>query len=108
MRLFRNIAAEIKENFFAEQSQWLAWVPFLFGLGIAVYFALPFEPGYWYTLGVFEATLLLFYLLRHKGLHLLFTAILLVEFGFMDIQLQTLLKSRKAAFTLEVTDYIKG
>lgn len=108
MRLFRNIAAEIKENFFAEQSRWLAWVPFLFGLGIAVYFALPFEPGYWYTLGVFEATLLLFYLLRHKGLHLLFTAILLVEFGFMDIQLQTLLKSRKAAFTLEVTDYIKG
>lgn len=108
MRLFRNIAAEIKENFFAEQSRWLAWVPFLFGLGIAVYFALPFEPGYWYTLGVFEATLLLFYLLRHKGLHLLFTAILLVEFGFMDIQLQTLLKSRKVAFTLEVTDYIKG
>ncbi len=108
MRLFRNIASEIKENFFAEQSRWLAWVPFLFGLGIAVYFALPFEPGYWHTLGVFEVTLLLFYLLRHKGLHLLFTAILLVEFGFMDIQLQTLLKSRKTVFTPEVTDYIKG
>lgn len=108
MIIFRKISAEIKESFFAEQSRWLAWVPFLFGLGIAVYFALPFEPGYWYTLGVFEATLLLFYLLRHKGLHLLFTAILLVEFGFMDIQLQTLLKSRKVAFTLEVTDYIKG
>ncbi len=108
MRLFRNITAEIKENFFAEQSRWLAWVPFLFGWGIAVYFALPFEPNYWGTLGVFEATLLLFYLLRHKGLHLLFTAILICEFGFMDIQLQTLLKSRKVAFTPEVTDYIKG
>lgn len=108
MIIFRKISAEIKESFFAEQGRWLIWTPFLFGLGIAVYFALPFEPGYWYTLGVFEATLLLFYLLRHKGLHLLFTAILLVEFGFMDIQLQTLLKSRKVAFTLEVTDYIKG
>lgn len=108
MRIFRQTVSEIKENFFAEQSRWLAWVPFLFGFGIAVYFALPFEPNYWYSLGIFEVTLLLFYLLRHKGLHLLFTAILLVEFGFMDIQLQTLLKSRKVTFTPEVTDYIKG
>ena len=104
MRIFRQTVSEIKENFFAEQSRWLAWVPFLFGFGIAVYFALPFEPNYWYSLGIFEVTLLLFYLLRHKGLHLLFTAILLVEFGFMDIQLQTLLKSRKVTFTPEDTD----
>lgn len=108
MRIFSKIRAYVSQNFFAEQSRWLAWMPFLFGIGIAVYFALPFEPNYWYSLGVFEATLLLFYLLRHKGLHLLFTAILICEFGFMNIQLQTLLKSRKIAFTLEVTDYIKG
>lgn len=108
MRIFSKIRAYVSQNFFAEQSRWLAWMPFLFGIGIAVYFALPFEPNYWYSLGVFEATLLLFYLLRHKGLHLLFTAILICEFGFMNIQLQTLLKSRKIAFTPEVTDYIKG
>ena len=108
MRIFSKIRAYVSENFFAEQSRWLAWIPFLFGIGIAVYFALPFEPNYWYSLGVFEATLLLFYLLRHKGLHLLFTAILICEFGFMNIQLQTLLKSRKVAFMPEVTDYIKG
>lgn len=108
MRIFSKIRAYVSENFFAEQSRWLAWIPFLFGIGIAVYFALPFEPNYWYSLGVFEATLLLFYLLRHKGVHLLFTAILICEFGFMNIQLQTLLKSRKIAFTPEVTDYIKG
>ena len=108
MRIFSKIRAYVSKNFFAEQSRWLAWMPFLFGIGIAVYFALPFEPNYWYSLGVFEATLLLFYLLRHKGLHLLFTAILICEFGFMNIQLQTLLKSRKIAFTPEVTDYIKG
>lgn len=108
MKIFSKIIAYVSKNFFAEQSRWLAWMPFLFGIGIAVYFALPFEPNYWYSLGVFEATLLLFYLLRHKGLHLLFTAILICEFGFMNIQLQTLLKSRKIAFTPEVTDYIKG
>ena len=108
MIIFRKISSEIKESFFAEQSRWLAWVPFLFGFGIAVYFALPFEPNYWYSLGVLEATLFLFYLLRNKGLHLFFTAILLIEFGFMNIQLQTILKSRKVAFTPEFTDYIKG
>ena len=108
MKIFSKIRAYVSKNFFAEQSRWLAWMPFLFGIGIAIYFALPFEPNYWYSLGVFEATLLLFYLLRHKGLHLLFTAILICEFGFMNIQLQTLLKSRKIAFTPEVTDYIKG
>ena len=108
MRIFSKIRAYVSENFFAEQSRWLVWIPFLFGIGIAVYFALPFEPNYWYSLGVFEATLLLFYLLRYKGLHLLFTAILICEFGFMNIQLQTLLKSRKVAFTPEFTDYIKG
>ena len=108
MIIFRKISAEIKESFFAEQGRWLIWTPFLFGFGIALYFALPFEPNYWYSLGVLEATLFLFYLLRNKGLHLFFTAILLIEFGFMNIQLQTLLKSRKVAFTLEVTDYIKG
>lgn len=108
MKIFRKIKGYVLENFLSEQGRWLAWTPFLFGLGIALYFALPFEPNYWYSLGVFEATLLLFYLLRHKGLHLLFTAIFLVEFGFMDIQLQTLLKSRKVSFTPEFTDYIKG
>lgn len=108
MKIFRKIKGYVLENFLSEQGRWLAWTPFLFGLGIALYFALPFEPSYWYSLGVFEATLLLFYLLRHKGLHLLFTAIFLVEFGFIDIQLQTLLKSRKVSFTSEFTDYIKG
>ena len=91
MKIFRKIKGYVLENFLSEQGRWLAWTPFLFGLGIALYFALPFEPSYWYSLGVFEATLLFFYLLRHKGLHLLFTAIFLVEFGFMDIQLQVYL-----------------
>lgn len=108
MRLSRKIITYLTENFLTEQSRWLIWTPFLFAVGISLYFALPVELNYWWSLGVLEATLLLFYLWRHKGLHLLFTAILLVEFGFIDIQLQTLLKSKKVAFTPQFTDYIKG
>ncbi len=108
MRVLKNITAYLKENFNAEQTRWLIWMPFLFGLGISLYFSLPYEPNYWLSLGGFELTLLLFYLLRHHNLHILFGAILLVEFGFMDIQLQTVYKSRKVEFTPETTQYLKG
>ena len=78
MRLLGKVIAYLKYNFTAEQSRWLVWIPFLLGVGIALYFALPFEPNYWWSLGALEATLLLFYALRHKGVTILFTAILLV------------------------------
>lgn len=108
MSVFKNITTYFKENFYAEQSRWLIWTPFLFGLGISLYFSLPYEPSYWYSLVVFEITLLLFYVLRRQNLHILFWAILLVEFGFIDIQLQTIYKSRKVEFTSETTQYFKG
>lgn len=108
MNFLQNTLRYLKDNFLAEQNRWLAWVPFLFGLGIAVYLRLPFEPNYWWSLGVLEATLLLYYLLRHKNLHLLFLGILLIEFGFINIQMQTLSKSRKVRFTPEITQYMRG
>ena len=66
------IIKTLHDNFFAEQSRWIASVPFLFALGIALYFSLPTEPNIWLALGIFEVWLLAFYLLRHKGLHLFF------------------------------------
>lgn len=108
MRLLGKVIAYLKYNFTAEQSRWLVWTPFLLGVGIALYFALPFEPNYWWSLGALEATLLLFYALRHKGVTILFTAILLVEFGFVNIQLQTLIKTHQVAFTSQTTQYLKG
>ena len=53
---FRRIGQILHDNFFAEQSRWFASVPFLFALGIAIYFGLPFEPNMWVVLGVFSAT----------------------------------------------------
>ncbi|MBT8002055.1 MAG: ComEC family competence protein, partial [Rhodospirillales bacterium] len=38
------IFARISEMALEEQDRWVLWVPVLFGLGIAIYFALPTEP----------------------------------------------------------------
>ena len=82
------------ENLNAEQDRSVAWLPFLFGLGIALYFALPTEPNMWLMLGVFELWLVLFYLLRHKNLSLLFVSGLFILGGFLNIQAQTLYKAQ--------------
>ncbi|MBP5352717.1 MAG: ComEC/Rec2 family competence protein [Alphaproteobacteria bacterium] len=106
---FRRIGQILHDNFFAEQSRWFASVPFLFALGIAIYFGLPFEPNMWVVLGVFELWLLLFYLLRHRGLHLLFMAGIIILFGFINIMLQTQRQARRveALPTNEIT-YLRG
>lgn len=40
------IAASTRAAFIAEQDRWFLWTPALLALGIGVYFALPFEPGW--------------------------------------------------------------
>lgn len=41
----RRLAGIVGEALEAEQDRWFLWVPVCFGFGIAVYFALPVEPG---------------------------------------------------------------
>ena len=94
-KIWHNIVSALSENFAAEQSRWLMVVPFLFALGIAVYFALPTEPSVWLTLGIFELWLLLFYLCRFKNMHLFFIAGLIVMSGFINIQVRTLYQSKR-------------
>ena len=94
-KIWHNIVSALSENFAAEQSRWLMIVPFLFALGIAVYFALPAEPSVWLTLGIFELWLLLFYLCRFKNMHLFFIAGLIVMSGFINIHVRTLYQSKR-------------
>jgi len=105
---FKYLLKDVKENFFAEQERWIALVPFLFSLGIGIYFALPQEPNYWLCLAAIEIVLLLFYLLRFRNLHLLFWGVLIVLAGFIDIQLQSVRQSRKVEFLPQVTQYMRG
>ncbi len=108
MRKIRVLWQYITENFVAEQSQWFAWVPFLFGTGIALYFSLPQEPNLWFVLGVVEAWLLLFYICRNKNLNLLFISGLIVICGFVDIQMRTVYQMKHVQFTPKRLTYLSG
>lgn len=41
------LAAAVGDRLAAERDRWALWLPVAFGLGIAVYFALPAEPALW-------------------------------------------------------------
>ncbi len=106
---WRKIKAYVDENFAAEQEQFTAWIPFMFAAGIALYFALPAEPNMWFSLGIFELWLLLFYLLRRKNLYLLFLSGLIFCLGFMDIQARTLYQNRRIENISEKSvTYLRG
>ncbi len=108
IQYFRNIRHYISENFSAEQERLILWIPVLFGCGIGIYFLLPSEPNLWLSLIIFESVLAAFYLLRFHNLHLLFISVLLVLCGFIDIQLQTLYKSRRISVSEDKTTYLQG
>jgi len=94
-KLWQKLNKVITDNFFAEEFRLLATVPFLFALGIAVYFALPFEPSVWISVGILELWLLIFYLCRYKNLHYFFIGGLIVISGFLNIQAHTIYQEKR-------------
>lgn len=97
------------KNLAEEQGRWFLWIPVLFGIGIGIYFSLPFEPFKWWSLILFELILMLAWFWRFKPERLCFlfgTAI--VVLGFINVQMKTLYLSRQPVITAEQTDYIKG
>ena len=108
-KLWYKLRIYVLENLAAEQDRIVAWLPFLFGVGIALYFALPFEPNMWLMLGLFELWLILFYIFRFKNLHLFFVAGLFIFGGFLNIQAQTIYKAQHIEpVNAENTTYLKG
>ena len=73
-----------------ERPRWFLWYPVGMASGIAVYFTLPFEPPYSWTLFLLFSTLFSIYILRHTPWRILFQGILLsFVFGFAAIHLRT-------------------
>ena len=99
----------IKEQFVGEQNRWFLWMPVLFGLGIALYFQMPFELSIWWTLGILEALILLAILFRRHIRVLIFLMIIgVIALGFANIQLKaTYLNKAKEIKSPELT-YISG
>ena len=108
-KLWRKIKTYLADNFAAEQMRLAAWVPFCFAAGIAIYFALPVELSIWISLSIFELWLLLFYLLRHRNLHLFFLAGILFCCGFLNIQAHTIYQSKNIEnITAQTATYLRG
>lgn len=78
------------EAFEAEQDRWFLWVPVCFGLGIALYFALLFEPGLAIAGAMPVSAFVLAFLWRHGVPALLITgALLAATLGFAVTKLRS-------------------
>ncbi len=86
-----------------------ALIPILFGLGIGTYFALPFEPSIWISLGVIEALIILAIIWRYYPYRLIILGYIGVfVLGFSNIELKTQYLKNIESIKTEETVYIKG
>lgn len=108
MHLFINT---LKENFLAERERFVLWLPILFGLGIGIYFLLPQEPSYWFTIVFVELLLFFLYIFRFYPLRFMVTgSLLVIALGFSNIQIRSMYQAKfveKPSVQKEVT-YLKG
>lgn len=108
-KLWLKFKLYLSNNLAAEQGRLIAWLPFWLALGIALYFALPFEPNILLTIGVFELWLLAFYLCRYHNMHLIFITVIFVLGGFLNIQAHTLYHAKRVEnFTTPTPTYLTG
>ena len=108
-RLWHKITLYLSSNFAAEYTRHIALIPFLFAVGIAIYFALPFEPNIWLSLAAFEVLLFAFYLFRFRNLHKLFLSLILVFCGFLNIQAHTVYKAGQLTdIKAQTVTYLSG
>ncbi len=91
-----------------EPNRYLVWLPFLFALGIALYFALPTEPKMWLVLLISEIWLFLLFLFRNSVVRSIFIGGLVIICGFINVYVHTIYVSHHVEFQPQKTDYLSG
>ncbi len=100
---------QIKENLFKERSRWFPWIPVLFGMGIVIYFALPFEPSLWLGAGLIEAIIFLALIFRRNFTILGILSIVgIITLGFAVVQLRAAYINKTPFISEEQKLYLKG
>jgi len=84
-----NPVSFIKQPFLDERDRWFLWFPVLVACGIAVYFALPFEPPLPLTAATPLLALLAFGLRAHLDLRPLLIGLFAFSLGFNAAQMET-------------------
>ena len=74
-----------------EHTRLVLWLPVLFGLGVGIYFLLPFEPDFWWLVGICAGLLLAAVLFWNKNaaFRLFFIALLVVALGCLRTEIRT-------------------
>ena len=85
------------------------WLPVLFGLGIAIYFSLSFEPSKWITLGIIEGLIVLAIIFRrHINVLKVFACLAVVLAGFTLVQIKSIWLSENYSSVPDERFYFKG
>ena len=101
----------MKESFLTEKDRFVLWIPVFFGLGIGLYFSLPFEPSYWLTIVCVEILLVLLYLWRYNVFRFYGVSVLLIiALGFTNIQVRSLYQAKFLEYPTSQKEktYLKG
>jgi competence protein ComEC len=82
----------VGDCFAGERTRWALWIPVFMGVGIALYFSLPYEPEIWFGPVLIGFSLLATLGFRQQqGMLLALVAILFVALGFGVAQMRTVL-----------------
>ena len=73
-----------------QRERWILWLPPALGIGIALYFALPYEPARWIG-GIAALLILPAVILRRQALAPFFLIVIVAGFGFAVAQFRTAL-----------------
>lgn len=76
-------------TFFEERNRWFLWTPVGIGLGIALYFSLPFEPSFVAATASFLLATLMFAFRRKTEVVLFLSLFLCIALGFNAAQVET-------------------
>jgi competence protein ComEC len=79
--------AGIRDNFLEDRARWALWLPVFLGLGIGIYFALPWEPSPYAGVIAGASLSMAIYFFRHRpGLQLILICLMLIAAGFSTVQ----------------------
>ncbi len=73
----------------SEQNNWIYWVPIFLGVGILIYFSLPYEPSVLLGISIIPVILLIIVLIKKPEYKLLLNILIIISIGFSAAQIRT-------------------
>ncbi len=89
--MLSSITQKIEDNILAQKDILPVWLPVLFGVGIAIYFSLKFEPAIFYSAAVIIILMIFAIIFRNnKLINIIFIAFITIACGFFTANFRTI------------------